>query len=81
MKARSTSPNRGSGSNVGVKQLGWLMKDTAERAELEKTKTKTKTKTNKQNKKTMLQTLSDQVVTPTQLSGGHINHDINSIEN
>ena len=40
MKARSTSPNRGSGSNVSVKKLGWLMKETAERAELELEKTK-----------------------------------------
>ena len=49
MKARSTSPNRGSGSNVGVKQLGWLIKDTAERAELEQ-KNKTKQKQKQTNK-------------------------------
>ena len=42
MKARSTPPNRGSGSNVSVKKLGWQMKDTAERAELELEKKKTK---------------------------------------
>ena len=40
MKARSTPPNRGSGSNVNVKKLGWQMKDTAERVELELEKTK-----------------------------------------
>ena len=40
MKARSTPPNRGSGSNVSGKKLGWQMKDTAERAELELEKTK-----------------------------------------
>ena len=61
-----------------------MMKDTAERAELEQKNKKKQTnkQTNKQNKKTMLQTLSDKVVTPThiaQLSGGHIN--LNSIEN
>ena len=49
MKARSTSPNRGSGSNVGVKQLGWLIKDTAERAELEQKKKPNQNK-NKQTK-------------------------------
>ena len=40
MKARSTSENSGLGSNVSVKKLGWLMKDTAERVELELEKTK-----------------------------------------
>ena len=42
MKAIRTPPNRGSGSNVSVKKVGWLMKDTAERAELELEKNKTK---------------------------------------
>ena len=75
MKARSTPPNRGSGSNVSVKKLGWQMKDTAERAELELEKTKAVLG------KTMLQTLNNQVVPPTHMAqlSGHTN--LNSIEN
>ena len=80
MKARRTPPNRGSGSNVSVKKVGWLMKDTAERAEPELEKTKLRSKFAVLGK-TMLQTLNNQVVPPTHMAQLSGQTNFNSIEN